>query len=418
MGRSSPHLEERSRAARAGAKAVRGLVSKHEPLYKTARGAAYLADALDLLRSMPERSVSLVLTSPPYALHFKKEYGNADKESYVDWFRPFAAEIKRVLKPDGIFVLNIGGSYNAGHPTRSLYQFRLLLMLCDEIGFGTNATHLRKLVRTCRRNPSAIFGTKQKNLTEELLQRTTRTMGQLLLGRLAERAFLDIYRLAVRTPALLIADERSRSTDTDFRLLDEEKRPVARLNIKLHGAVFRDASDLVGLDPEDCFPLATYKIHSGLQKQQGEHVPFVFVVVVVPGLNADVAGACVPADFVALAASTQQDVRAVEDAIVSSIIERGAEMSIGAKIEGLYKRIRAADWHVISARKAESLLRQNLFGRVYALRVRGFTSRYRNAEVDMHLSMRDEMTSLYVFLKTLHDAGVQGLASQLERGTI
>ncbi len=40
-----------------------------------------------------------------------------------------------MLKDDGSFVLNIGGSYNAGAPTRSLYHFRLLLMLCDEIGF-------------------------------------------------------------------------------------------------------------------------------------------------------------------------------------------------------------------------------------------------------------------------------------------
>ena len=74
------------------------------------------------------------MTSPPYALHFKKEYGNVAKEAYVEWFRPFGREIRRVLKPRGSFVLNIGGSYNAGMPTRSLYHFRLLLMLCDELG--------------------------------------------------------------------------------------------------------------------------------------------------------------------------------------------------------------------------------------------------------------------------------------------
>ncbi len=79
--------------------------------------------------------MNLIVTSPPYALHFKKEYGNADKADYVNWFRPFAREMFRVLKKDGSFVLNIAGSYNAGTPTRSLYHFRLLLMLCDEIGF-------------------------------------------------------------------------------------------------------------------------------------------------------------------------------------------------------------------------------------------------------------------------------------------
>jgi len=95
----------------------------------------FAADSLGVLAALPANSVDLVFTSPPYALHFKKEYGNAEKAAYVDWFRPFASLILRCLKPDGSFVLNIGGSYNAGTPTRSLYHFRLLLMLCDEIGF-------------------------------------------------------------------------------------------------------------------------------------------------------------------------------------------------------------------------------------------------------------------------------------------
>ncbi len=95
----------------------------------------YEADALLVLSQLPDSSVDLVLTSPPYALHFKKEYGNVDKDAYVEWLKRFADHIMRVLKPSGSFVLNIGGSYNAGEPTRSLYHFRVLLMLCDEVGF-------------------------------------------------------------------------------------------------------------------------------------------------------------------------------------------------------------------------------------------------------------------------------------------
>jgi site-specific DNA-methyltransferase (cytosine-N4-specific) len=95
----------------------------------------FVGDASAFLRELPTSSLDLVVTSPPYALHFKKEYGNAEKEEYVQWFRPFAAEIFRVLKPEGSFVLNIGGSYNAGMPTRSLYQFRVLLMLCEDVKF-------------------------------------------------------------------------------------------------------------------------------------------------------------------------------------------------------------------------------------------------------------------------------------------
>jgi len=106
-----------------------------KPSYRTQAGAMYCGDSLDFLKSLRSESVNLILTSPPYALHFKKEYGNVDKAAYVEWFRPFAEQILRVLKSDGSFVLNIGGSYNAGSPTRSLYHFRLLLLLCDELGF-------------------------------------------------------------------------------------------------------------------------------------------------------------------------------------------------------------------------------------------------------------------------------------------
>jgi site-specific DNA-methyltransferase (cytosine-N4-specific) len=106
-----------------------------KPAYVTPLGATYAGDALDLLRGMQDASVNLVMTSPPYALHFKKEYGNVAKHEYVEWFARFAREILRVLADDGSFVLNIGGSYNAGSPTRSLYHFRLLLALCDDVGF-------------------------------------------------------------------------------------------------------------------------------------------------------------------------------------------------------------------------------------------------------------------------------------------
>jgi len=111
------------------------LVSDKEPVYRTPYGAAYALDCLEFLSAVPDHSVKAVITSPPYALHFKKEYGNVDKDDYVRWFLPIAGEIKRVLVEDGSFVLNIGGSYNPGVPTRSLYHFRLALALCEEVGF-------------------------------------------------------------------------------------------------------------------------------------------------------------------------------------------------------------------------------------------------------------------------------------------
>ena len=103
--------------------------------YSTPLGFACVGDALPLMRQLESGSVKLAFTSPPYALHFKKEYGNVEKHEYVSWFLPFAREIKRLLADDGSFVLNIGGSYERGQPTRSLYHFKLLIALCEEVGF-------------------------------------------------------------------------------------------------------------------------------------------------------------------------------------------------------------------------------------------------------------------------------------------
>ncbi|MCP4399559.1 MAG: site-specific DNA-methyltransferase [bacterium] len=111
------------------------LLPNTEPYYRTTFGSAYLEDSLEALKNIHDSSVNLVITSPPYALHFKKEYGNVTKADYVDWFLAFAYEINRVLTDDGSFVLNIGGSYNKGTPTKSIYHFKLLIALVEEVGF-------------------------------------------------------------------------------------------------------------------------------------------------------------------------------------------------------------------------------------------------------------------------------------------
>jgi site-specific DNA-methyltransferase (cytosine-N4-specific) len=113
----------------------RSLMGEEEPFYETLDGAAYAGDSRKLLAKLPDKSINLVFTSPPYALHFKKAYGNVSKEDYVLWFLGFAQEIHRVLSDDGSFVLNIGGSWNPGTPTRSLYHFKLMIALVEEIGF-------------------------------------------------------------------------------------------------------------------------------------------------------------------------------------------------------------------------------------------------------------------------------------------
>lgn len=105
------------------------------PFYSTDRGNAFCGDALDVMGQLPSSSINLVVTSPPYALHFKKEYGNVSQDQYVSWLLPFAREIHRLLRDDGSLVLNISGSWTPGTPTRSLCHFEILIALVRELGF-------------------------------------------------------------------------------------------------------------------------------------------------------------------------------------------------------------------------------------------------------------------------------------------
>lgn len=108
---------------------------KKEALYRTDLGAAYVGDSLELLAEMADDSIDLVMTSPPFALQRKKEYGNKDEYEYADWLATFGNLIFQKLKPTGSCVLDLGGAYRKGVPVRSLYNYRVLIKFCDEIGF-------------------------------------------------------------------------------------------------------------------------------------------------------------------------------------------------------------------------------------------------------------------------------------------
>lgn len=104
--------------------------------HETARGRILLGDSLGMFRDEIEPgAVDLIMTSPPFGLVRKKDYGNADAHDYLEWFRPFAAAFHKALKPQGSLVIDIGGAWISGQPTRSLYHYELLIMLCKEFGF-------------------------------------------------------------------------------------------------------------------------------------------------------------------------------------------------------------------------------------------------------------------------------------------
>ena len=105
------------------------------PAYFTKRGAAYVGDSRELLKKLKDETVNLVITSPPFALLRKKSYGNESQAEYVDWLASFAEIVKDKLTDDGSFVVDLGGAYEKGSPSRSLYNFRVALKFVDDLGF-------------------------------------------------------------------------------------------------------------------------------------------------------------------------------------------------------------------------------------------------------------------------------------------
>jgi hypothetical protein len=283
---------------------------------------------------------------------------------------------------------------------------------------GTTRARLQTLVDAD--DPiETLFGVAEDGVNETHKTAAKRGLAQLLLGRAAEIAFEDIYRSEMGNQEFELVDLREGRSDTDYRLLNGRKRPIYRLNIKFFGSTFRRAPELVGLDPGDCFPLATYKIFNALKKQDQEHLPYIFLIVGVPALNVDAIGSFIAQryiDFLGLLRQSEKrglPKRDAEDRAVHQMVENRSEA-----FQLAYDAIRSAAWYVLSARKADILLRTLLFDRVYALKIRGFAQQFRGAELDMHFSLSKDLVPLHQFLDVLRDEGQTMVASMMERGTI
>jgi hypothetical protein len=86
-----------------------------------------LGDCREVLKEIPDNSVDLIFTSPPYADRRKNTYGGIHPDEYVEWFLPIGQELFRVLKPDGTFILNIKEKAENGE--RHTYVIELILAL-------------------------------------------------------------------------------------------------------------------------------------------------------------------------------------------------------------------------------------------------------------------------------------------------
>ena len=120
-------------------------------VFETRAGRALWADAEAAFATLKDDSVNLWITSPPYPLQREKTYGNFRGDEYLEWLTAISRELHRTLTPDGSLFLNLGDTWERGRPTLSLYQERLLLALCDQLGF-------RLAQRLVWHNPSRLPG--------------------------------------------------------------------------------------------------------------------------------------------------------------------------------------------------------------------------------------------------------------------
>ena len=93
----------------------------------------YLGDCKEILKSIPDNSVDLIFTSPPYADQRKNTYGGIHPDQYVEWFLPVSEQLMRVLKPTGTFILNIKEKVIRGE--RSTYVMELILEMKKQQGW-------------------------------------------------------------------------------------------------------------------------------------------------------------------------------------------------------------------------------------------------------------------------------------------
>ena len=96
----------------------------------------FRGNCLDVLRRSDFEPADVVVTSPPYNLNLA--YGMYDdsrtEKDYVNWIATVAAAIKRMLKPDGSFFLNLSGS-----SSRPYVPFEVMVKLRNDVGLNESA---------------------------------------------------------------------------------------------------------------------------------------------------------------------------------------------------------------------------------------------------------------------------------------
>lgn len=238
----------------------------------------------------------------------------------------------------------------------------------------------------------------------------------LVVGAIAEQEFQARYETAMAGQEFAFEDQIAAATETDVLVKNGYGRPAFRINIKAHGTRFEQAQRFVGMDPEDTFALATYKIQDALKKSQQERLPFLFAIVSSGALATAPIGNRLPPDLrVLLDTSTLfkklTGWRTVENVLVDHVLAVPSGETADMVAE-LRSAVRGAEWRVISAQKAFGLMTDLLWERVPAVAKRNFSGNAAS-QPNMHFSLSEDMIGLDDLLERLADHGIQHVATAI-----
>jgi site-specific DNA-methyltransferase (adenine-specific) len=88
-------------------------------------------DCIEGLSRLPNESVDLVVTSPPYNLGigYRQYADRQDRQSYLNWCAKWAAQIRRILRLNGSFFLNVGSA-----PSNPMLPHQIVIKLTSASG--------------------------------------------------------------------------------------------------------------------------------------------------------------------------------------------------------------------------------------------------------------------------------------------
>ena len=115
----------------------------------------HLEDCIDGMSTLPKSSIDLVVTSPPYNLgiNYSRYSDRENRSSYLGWCSRWTDEVRRILKPEGSFFLNIGSA-----PSNPMLPHELVMQLRERFVLQNTLHWIKSVTITDRKGKSQSHG--------------------------------------------------------------------------------------------------------------------------------------------------------------------------------------------------------------------------------------------------------------------